>query len=436
MQMNKNLIPSWYLKLFNWVAENRIKENDLDLRDIHISLAMTLTTSLLMWGYGFLAYFTISSPVPGIVGFICSLIHLLSPILFRVSNNTFLITNIALIAGVTHQGTYIYYTGGFLSLILIWYGLIPVLGGLVAGPRGGILWFFITIFISLCFFILHLIDYPFPNLISEEGELWTHTMLVFGWIFLSAAIVVVYGSLREHTEMTLKKQNEKIEELFRVLFHDLANPLSRLSIGLSMAEKTIENADTNRGLSIAKSSTQSMLEITQNVRNIYAANKGKVDFKLKYVPLKSSITYLSKLYSPELLRKNIHLSYDFKEYEKLSLLVDSVSFNNQVLGNILSNAIKFSHPNTEIKIHVQEAEDGLYQLQIKDHGVGIPSYMINDLFDYNKNISRPGTLGEIGNGFGMQIMKSFVTLYGGRIEVESEVGSGSTIKIFVKGKLE
>ncbi len=436
MQLNKNLIPSWYFKLFNWVAENRIKENDLELRDIHSSLAMTLTTSLLMWGYGFLAYFTISSPIPWIVGFICSFIHLLSPILFRVSNNTFLITNIALLAGVTHQGTYTYYTGGFLSHILIWYGLIPVLGGLVAGPRGGILWFFITIFISLCYFILHLVDYPFPDLISEMGLLWTHAMLVFGWIFLSSAIVVVYGSLREHTEMTLKKQSEKIEELFRVLFHDLANPLSRLSIGLSMAEKTMENADTNRGLIIAKSSTQSMLEITQNVRNIYAANKGKADFKLKYVPLNSSITYLTKLYSPELLKKNIQLSYDFKEHERLNLLVDSVSFNNQVLGNILSNAIKFSHPNSEIEIQVYEAESGLYQLQIKDHGVGIPSSMINDLFDYNKKVSRPGTLGEMGSGFGMQIMQSFVTLYGGKIEVESEVGAGTTIKIFIKGKIE
>src|SRR5690606_26458780 len=108
------------------------------------------------WGYGFLAYFTISSPIPWIVGFLCSFIHLLSPILFRVTKNTFLITNIALMAGVTHQGTYTYYTGGFMSHILIWYGLIPVLGGLVAGPRGGILWFFITTFISLCFFILHL----------------------------------------------------------------------------------------------------------------------------------------------------------------------------------------------------------------------------------------------------------------------------------------
>jgi len=203
-----------------------------------------------------------------------------------------------------------------------------------------------------------------------------------------------------------------------------------------MAEKTMENADTNRGLIIAKSSTQSMLEITQNVRNIYAANKGKADFKLKYVPLNSSITYLTKLYSPELLKKNIQLSYDFKEHERLNLLVDSVSFNNQVLGNILSNAIKFSHPNSEIEIQVYEAESGLYQLQIKDHGVGIPSSMINDLFDYNKKVSRPGTLGEMGSGFGMQIMQSFVTLYGGKIEVESEVGAGTTIKIFIKGKIE
>lgn len=436
MDSKKNFIPKWYFKLFKFVAGNRIAKNDIELRDIHSSLTMTLTTSLLMWGYAFLAYFTISSPVPGIVGFISSIIHLLSPLLFRISKNTFLITNIGLLAGVTHQASFSYYTGGFMSHILIWYGLIPVLGGLIAGPRGAIFWFVNTILISLWFFYLHLMDYPFPNLISDEGRIWAHTMLVFGWIFLSSAIVVLYGSLREHKEKMLKKQSEKIDELFRVLFHDLANPLGRLSIGLSMAERATENLESNRGFRIAKSSIESMIEITQNVRNLYAANKGKADFKLKPFPLNSSVEYLTKLYSSDLQRKNITLKYDYENHSGIQLLVESISFNNQVLGNILSNAIKFSKPNSEIEISASPTAGDEFLLQIKDHGVGIPSNLINDLFDYNKKVSRPGTLGEIGNGFGMQIMKSFVELYNGRVEVESEVGAGTTIKIFLKGTIE
>ena len=321
-----------------------------------------------------------------------------------------------------------------MSHILIWYGLIPVLGGLVAGPRGGLLWFANTMMIALCFLILHGANYPFPYLISERGEFWAHAMLVFGWIFLSSAIVVVYGTLREHSEWMLKNQSEKIEELFRVLFHDLANPLGRLSIGLSMAEKTIDNASENRGFKIAKSSAESMIEMTQNVRNIYAANKGKGNFSLSLFPLNDCIEYLVTVYSPELQTKGITLEYDFEKNEKLNLLVDSISFKNQVLSNVLSNAIKFSHPNGKIEVFVTGANDGYYILQIKDHGVGIPSHLINDLFEYNKKTTRPGTLGEQGDGFGMQIMKSFVELYGGKVEVETELDAGTTIKIYLKGQ--
>lgn len=434
MNLNKTLIPTSYFKLFDFLAKNRIKNKDIDLRDIHSYLAMTLTTSVLMWAHAFLAYFAISSPVPSYIGFIFSSIHFLSPLLFRVTKNSFLITNIGLLTVIIHQGTFTYFTGGFMSHILIWHGLLPVLGGLVAGPKGGIFWFIVTSIISLCFLILHILNHPFPQLFSEEGRIWSHAMLVFGWIFLSSAIVVVYGSLKEHSETMLKKQGEKIDELFRVLFHDLANPLGRLSIGLSLAEKSIENPEENRGLKIAKSSTESMIKVTQNVRNIYVAKNGKAVHNLEPFRLNDSIKNLATVYSTQLQEKNLTLEYDYEKNEKLSLMAEPISFNNQVLGNALSNAIKFSHVGGKIEILITDTQDDYYKLQIKDHGIGIPSHLMQDLFEYNKRISRPGTLGEEGTGFGMQIMKSFVELYGGKVEVESAIDVGTAINIFLKGE--
>jgi hypothetical protein len=117
----------WYFKIYHFVAKYRLEKDDVDPRRIHTHTVAVLTTGTLMWTYAFLAILTISSPVPGIVGFICALVHLLSPLIFLVSANAFLISNIMICSGMIHQGTFAYYTGGFESDLLIWFGILPVL---------------------------------------------------------------------------------------------------------------------------------------------------------------------------------------------------------------------------------------------------------------------------------------------------------------------
>lgn len=439
MRLIDSPILKWYFHLFQFVAKTRIKENDIDLRDIHTTLVMVLSTGLFMWAYALLAYFTISSPVPGIVGIICATVHLLSPILYRYCNRSYCVSNVGLFAGVIHQGTFTYYTGGFMSHVLIWYGLIPVLGGVISGKKGAMTWLIITLFISTIFFILHMAGYQFPNLISYNGELWTHALLVFGWIILSSTIVIVYAGLRENTERILQQQGKKIDDLFRVLFHDLANPLGRISIGLTIAERTLPESQTNRGLEIAKTASESMLEITQNIRKMYAVSKGKANVDLSMTSLNSSIDYIMRVYSTELEKKNIQLHYDYNKNKDVRLLVEPVSFNNQVIGNIVSNAIKFSPANGEIHINTYSPDSETVIVEIKDNGIGIPKSLVAQLFDISKKTSRPGTDGEAGTGFGMHIMKSFVEMYAGKVQIDSAESmngapSGTTVKLILKGK--
>lgn len=439
MRLIDSPILKWYFHLFQFVAKTRIKENDIDLRDVHTTLVMVLSTGLFMWAYALLAYFTISSPVPGLVGIICATVHLLSPLLYRYFNRSYCVSNIGLFAGVIHQGTFTYYTGGFMSHVLIWYGIIPVLGGVISGKKGATTWLIITLFISTIFFILHMTGYQFPNLISKDGELWTHALLVFGWIILSSTIVIVYAGLRENTERILQQQGKKIDDLFRVLFHDLANPLGRISIGLTIAERTLPESQTNRGLEIAKTASESMLEITQNIRKMYAVSKGKANVDLSMTTLNSTMDYIKRVYSPELDKKNIQLHYDYNKNKDVRLLVEPVSFNNQVIGNIVSNAIKFSPANGEIHINTYSAENETVIVEIKDNGIGIPKSLVAQLFDISKKTTRPGTDGEPGTGFGMHIMKSFVEMYGGQVQIDSVESingapSGTTVKLILKGK--
>lgn len=438
----ENLILRWYFKLFHFIAYHRLKKNDIDPRKIHTHTVTVLGTGLLMWAYALTAHLTIASPVPGIVGYICSLTHLLSPLLFRVTPNAFLISNIMLGAGMTHQATFSYYNGGFESYMLIWFSILPLLAGLTVGRKGVVFWAMMTVTVAGSFLALALNDYPFPNLISEKGQLIAIALIIFGYIFLSTLLIYVFLLLRENTETLLQNQSKKIDELFRVLFHDLANPLGRISIGLNLARKHEGRnpLQTNKGIEIAENAANSMIDITQNVRKMYAMSRGKEELALSFTPLNPLIAQLKEIFATDLARKDIEFIYDNDQNQHYNVLVEPVSFKNQVLSNILSNAIKFSPHRSRIIVKVQPVNDSYLNIEISDQGIGIPPTILDNLFVLNQRTSREGTGGEKGTGFGMPIMKSFVDMYEGQVIVESKeategADSGTTFKLILKGKI-
>lgn len=439
-EMRNSPYLRWYFCLFDLVARERIAKNDLDTRIIHNHLTMVLSTGILMWSYTILAVSEFSgTTVPGKVGFVTSLVHLLSPLLFLVTANGFVVCSTALLGGLVHQLTFAYYSGGFDSHVLGWLPILPLLAGFIMGRNCLIFWTVISTTAVGTFFFLQLNDFPFPFLITATGYNWALALLLFGWLFLIFCTTLVHVSMKQFSEDILKDQGKKIDDLFRVLFHDLANSLGRINIGISLAEREQNHNSTTRGLQVIKDAQLSMTDITQNVRRMYAVSKGKGEVDLSPCSLNSSIEHLQRMFATELEKKKLRVNYDFEKNKGLNLIVEPVSFNNQVLGNIFSNAIKFSHPESEIKISAWPVNHHLITIEIKDSGIGMPELLMKALFDMNKRTTRSGTAGESGTGFGMHIMKSFVEMYQGQVVVESvdrESGEnpGTSIKLTLKGE--
>lgn len=429
----------WYFALFDFVARERVARNDLDSRVIHAHIVMVLSTGVLMWSYAVLAWMTFSTPIPGYVGFSASLIHLFSPLLFLVTADAFLVCAVALGAGMAHQLTFAYFSGGFESCILMWLPILPLLAGFIEGKKSLIFWMALVAIAIGIYLGLHMSGHMFPMLITYHGYQTAQIMLLFGWLFILFCTTWVHVSMKEFSEETLKNQGQKIDDLFRVLFHDLANSLGRINIGMSLCERDQNSPQIQRGLQVIKDASGTMTEITQNVRRMYAVSKGKADVDLSPCPLNSCIEHLQQMFASELEKKKIKLQYDFEKHRGLSVIVDQVSFNNQVLANIFSNAIKFSDPGDTIQITSWPLSNHMVAIEIKDNGIGMPEQLLSSLFDMNKRTSRPGTNGESGTGFGMHIMKSFVEMYQGQIQIESvertgKNPSGTSIRLILKGE--
>lgn len=100
----------------------------------------------------------------------------------------------------------------------------------------------------------------------------------------------------------------------------------------------------------------------------------------------------------------------------------------QVVNNLVSNAIKFTTDGGEIRVVVEEHVEQV-RLIIADNGVGIPAAHLPEVFERFTPARRPGRQGEKTTGLGLSIVKTIVELHKGRIWVESEEGQGTAFPI-------
>ncbi|MFH2202701.1 MAG: ATP-binding protein [Elusimicrobiota bacterium] len=97
---------------------------------------------------------------------------------------------------------------------------------------------------------------------------------------------------------------------------------------------------------------------------------------------------------------------------------------DQVLSNLISNAVKFSHPNTQVKV-TGERKSGEVRISVRDQGQGIPADALPQLFEEFGAVGVKPTAGEKSTGLGLAIVKKIVRAHGGRIWAESTPGKGS-----------
>lgn len=122
-------------------------------------------------------------------------------------------------------------------------------------------------------------------------------------------------------------------------------------------------------------------------------------------------------------KKQIEIAYESSDQPAL-VAMDTQRIL-QVLNNYLTNAVKFSHPHTQVQVLL--ADEGQFvRVSIQDQGQGIPEEELQGIFDPFTKTSVQATNNERSTGLGLNICKRIVTAHGGRVGVESDPGQGST----------
>jgi signal transduction histidine kinase len=259
----------------------------------------------------------------------------------------------------------------------------------------------------------------------DKQKWWVISGFCMAVIFLIGALIVYRFYKREQkTKQELAHLNATKDKLFALLSHDLMSPMANFKNILMLTDfGLLSQTEFNllaKDLSIKANNLHSMFE---NVLHWAITQLNGIKTQLEQTNIAAVVNEQISLLAPIAKGKQIEIEQLIPN--ELTIELDK---NHLALAvrNLLQNALKFTHPKGKIVVLAQNTEGVKKQLKIVDTGIGMTPDILEKLFKTNENAHRKGTSAEGGTGLGLILTKELIELNGGRIDVSSEVGKGTT----------
>ena len=226
----------------------------------------------------------------------------------------------------------------------------------------------------------------------------------------------------------LNKQNESKTKFLGLASHDLRNPLASIR-GISQYLDSEKFGPLNGGqkelVSTIIQASESMLTLVEDLMDVSMFESGQMRLSRELQSLENLVEHAVTLHSPNASKKGIHLEKVLASDTSATLDKKLVS---RVIDNLISNAVKFSNPDTRIKL-ILESDDSTVSLKVEDEGPGIPEEEFHALFKEFGRTSNLPTGGESSSGIGLFVCQRIMQRHEGDISAEnrSEVGARFTI---------
>lgn len=264
---------------------------------------------------------------------------------------------------------------------------------------------------------------------------WLYTAHLVVTIFVVYYIWIPFRAIGEYQrrfaiqeEAKLLKQVEKLKQNFLSLMsHDLKTPVAKIAgVADNMYQQHRENPDVREKSQLIIDSTKelnkfisSILDLTKIESSNFGINKTSKDVNMLIEAAFKDLSFSAS-------HKKINLK---KELSPLYPISIDTTLITRVISNLIENAIKYSDENCTVSVKSWDDNKWVY-IEIEDNGPGIPAEELQHIFEKFYRIKNDANHSIKGTGLGLYLVKYFVELHEGTIEVSSEVGKGT--KFLVK----
>ena len=226
------------------------------------------------------------------------------------------------------------------------------------------------------------------------------------------------------SETKFRELNATKDKFFSIIAHDLKSPFNGI-LGFSNLLTDQIRAKDYDGIEeyaeIIQYSSQKAIDLLMNLMEWSRSQSGRMDFNPERIEIGFLIGEVFELSNIAAIQKSIQ--FTTVQSEPLMVNIDKEMISS-VLRNLISNAIKFTHPGGKIELKVEKTEKDLL-VTVSDNGIGIEKKELAKLFRIDESYSLPGTHNEKGTGLGLVLCKEFIDKHKGTIWAESETDLGS-----------
>ena len=352
----------------------------------------------------------------------------------RLGERTINITNLSLCAFIGATGSFQY---GIASSALVWYAMAVIIAAVALGARWGIITAFFSVVMhgtAGILFITGVIQFPAdPHVYLVAPSAWS-----LSFAAITVGVSVAYASAT--TFFTgMQELVDEINDAHRTqsafmanMSHEIRTPLNAV-IGFSELLTSQLNDPKHRDyLKAINTAGANLLTIINDILDLSKLEAGGMEIRPTPTRLDVMLREVELIFAYKLQQKGVHLVSEIDPLLPPIMQLDAIRLR-QVLINLVGNAVKFTDTGT-IRIICSGNESNpitaeciTLNIAVSDTGAGIGEDQINEIFEP----FRQGNINEYvgGTGLGLSICRKMIELMGGRIEVESKPGVGTTFHI-------
>mgnify|MGYP002093947113 FL=1 len=263
-------------------------------------------------------------------------------------------------------------------------------------------------------------------------------ILILGFSIIIVILLLLRKARR--AEASAKEANLAKTQFLHNVSHDIRTPMNAILGYSELMQNELKDNDLSKvleHLNKLQKAGNILLSIINNVLDMARIESGHMELDENYANIEDIRQRLFEMFDDEAKKKNIHVRYTFNVEHK-HVMAD-VTKVEEIFVNILSNAVKYTPSNGTVEVNVDELlcdEPGymIVRTSITDTGIGMSQEYLEKIFE---SFSRERmTSSKIsGTGLGMAIVKKYVDLLGGTIDVKSVLGKGSTFIVTLKYKI-